>query len=113
MKKILLGITCMGSEIAGCELQDARGLRTPLREVQLAQRFHHPDIDRESARKTICEQEYAIRDLVSDSGKTQKLGACLVQAELSNFLQINVSGSDHAGGPQQVGSAKTRSEEHT
>ena len=56
MKQILLGITAADAEMFGCKpVQPLHG-DFSFGKVKLPQRFHHPDIDRESGLKSIGEE---------------------------------------------------------
>src|SRR5437867_1501320 len=67
VKEILLGIPRIRTEVCPNEPAQPLRRRPALREVKLADRLAHPNVDRECLLKAIGEQENAIGNLLADS----------------------------------------------
>jgi len=64
MKQILLRIAGIGPEVGARKPKKALGFGTAFREIKLAQRLHHPNIDGEGALKSVGEEQNTICDLL-------------------------------------------------
>ena len=72
MKKILLCVAGVGAEMRVGEFVDALFGDAAARKIKLAQRLHHPDIDREGGLKSAREQQDAVGNLRADAGKSHQ-----------------------------------------
>src|SRR5256885_4988519 len=90
MKQILLRIAALRPKMFFGELVHPFQTHfSPARKIELPERFHHPDINREGDRKTIRKEQHTIRDFPSYAGKPNQLGASDFERQGSEFLQIN------------------------
>ena len=62
MKKVLLSITCVRTEVGFGERVEFCQPWISTREIEPAQPPHHPDVDRKRRRKSIAEKQDAIGD---------------------------------------------------
>src|SRR5687768_6042462 len=108
MKKILLRIPRMGSEMASGEFMEMPESRTAFaREIKLPERFHHPHIHWKHLLKPIGKEQNTIGNFTSHAWKFEQFRACLCHAHRPQRRQIHRSASQHLSGAQQVGGTET------
>src|SRR2546423_1299660 len=92
MKQILLSVPAVRSKVFLGELMQPFQIHAATAaKIELPERFHHPDIDREGGRKSIRKQQHTIRDLSADPTQIHQLGASDLERQTSEFLQIKLA----------------------
>ena len=76
MEEVLLGIACVGAEIAGAKRVEMSS-RDPATagfafEIQSSQCTFNPDIHRESLLFSVSEEQHAVSDLGADAGQSHE-----------------------------------------
>src|SRR5438445_7626159 len=97
MKQILLRVTGADAEMLRREPVQPLHLDLSPWKVKLAQRFHYPDIHRESGLKAVSKQQNAIGNFPADTGQFHQLFASDFDGQVVQTRQIELSTNEQAG----------------
>ncbi len=88
VKQILLRVSGKWAEVRLAEMMEPLELDVAAGKIEFAQRFHHPDIDRERGRKPVGKEQDAIGDFAPHSGAVKQSGARLEKRQMVKTAQV-------------------------
>jgi hypothetical protein len=107
MKKILLGVTGVRSEMRCRKVLKPFGTDAAAWEIEFAQRAFNPDVHGKGAIKTTGEQQDAIGDFAAHTAQFHQFPARFRQGQMPQPFQIEFAIGDLTGGGEQMWRAKT------
>src|SRR5260370_10210047 len=93
--------------MCGGEVLQLPNIHSASWEVELAQRLHDPDIDRESCRMAEGKQQDTVADFIANALELQELSSRSVQGEVIQSSQIQLALGNRSSSREQKGRSKS------